>query len=43
VHQGLPAVGTLKGILVLDEVQPPGRKSMPGKAFLTGARQWPYR
>jgi len=35
-----PAVGTGKGILVLDEVQPAGKKSMPGKAFLAGARDW---
>jgi methionyl-tRNA formyltransferase len=40
VHQGLPAVGTPKGLLVLDEVQPPGKKPMLGKAFLTGARRW---
>jgi methionyl-tRNA formyltransferase len=37
---GFPAVGTGEGILVLDEVQPAGKKPMPGKAFLAGARQW---
>ncbi len=38
--QGRPAVGTNEGILVLEEVQPAGKKSMPGKAFLAGARNW---
>jgi methionyl-tRNA formyltransferase len=40
VHQGLPAVGTASGLLVLDEVQPAGKNPMPGKAFLAGARHW---
>ena len=40
VHLGQPAVGTSNGILILDEVQPPGKKPMPGKAFLSGARSW---
>ena len=26
--------------LVLDEVQAPGKKAMPGKAFLSGYRKW---
>jgi methionyl-tRNA formyltransferase len=38
--EGSPAVGTGDGILILDEVQPAGKKTMPGKAFLTGARNW---
>jgi methionyl-tRNA formyltransferase len=38
--EGFPAVGTSKGILILDEVQPAGKKRMPGKAFLAGAREW---
>ena len=37
---GCPAVGTGEKILVLEEVQPAGKKSMPGKAFLAGARTW---
>lgn len=41
VVNGLPAIGTGAGLLVLDEVQPAGKKSMPGKAFLAGARDWP--
>ncbi|NUM48387.1 MAG: methionyl-tRNA formyltransferase [Anaerolineales bacterium] len=36
----LPAVGTASGLLVLDEVQPPGKKAMPGQGFLNGARDW---
>ncbi len=40
ISQGLPAVGTTDGLLVLIEVQPAGKKSMPGKVFLQGARGW---
>jgi methionyl-tRNA formyltransferase len=40
VYQGLPAIGTAQGLLVLDEVQPAGKKPMPGKVFLQGARGW---
>jgi methionyl-tRNA formyltransferase len=36
----LPAIGSEDGLLVLDEVQPAGKKPMPGKAFLAGARNW---
>ncbi|MCB9135015.1 MAG: methionyl-tRNA formyltransferase [Anaerolineales bacterium] len=36
----LPAVGTVEGVLVLDEVQPQGKKAMPGQVFLNGARDW---
>jgi methionyl-tRNA formyltransferase len=39
-HAGLPAITTSQGLLVLDELQPAGKKSMPGKAFLQGARGW---
>lgn len=35
-----PAVATIQGWLVLDEVQPAGKKPMPGAVFLRGARQW---
>jgi len=41
VHQSLPAFNTGDGLLVLDEVQPAGKKPMPGKVFLSGARGWP--
>jgi methionyl-tRNA formyltransferase len=40
VIEGLPAVGTSEGILLLEEVQPAGKKPMSGKAFLAGARNW---
>ncbi len=40
VWQNQPAVGSGDGIFVLDEVQPPGKKSMSGKSFLVGARNW---
>ena len=35
-----PAVGGRGGILILEEVQPAGKKSMSGKSFLSGARNW---
>jgi methionyl-tRNA formyltransferase len=40
VVDGLPAVGTSNGVLVLEEIQPAGKKPMDGKAFLAGARNW---
>ena len=40
VVDGLPALGTGEGLLLLQEVQPAGKKPMPGKAFLAGARDW---
>jgi methionyl-tRNA formyltransferase len=40
VVQNQPAVGARRGILVLDEVQPAGKKPMSGKSFLLGARNW---
>ena len=40
IYLGLPAVGTSKNLLVLEEVQPAGKKPMPGKAFLAGTRNW---
>ena len=38
--EGCPSLGTGEGILILEEVQPAGKKSMPGRAFLAGARDW---
>ncbi len=38
--EGRPALGCGEGILILEEVQPAGKKPMPGKAFLAGARGW---
>ena len=40
IYRGQSAVGARGGFLVLDEVQPAGKKSMSGKAFLSGARNW---
>ena len=40
IYQGQPAVGTRGGLLILDEVQPAGKKPMNGKSFLAGARHW---
>ncbi len=37
---GAPAIGTGSGILVLDQVQPTGKKPMDGKSFLAGGRNW---
>jgi methionyl-tRNA formyltransferase len=35
-----PAVGTAQGCLVLEEVQPAGKRPMAGTDFLRGTRQW---
>jgi methionyl-tRNA formyltransferase len=40
VYHDQPAVGTGNGLLILDEVQPAGKKNMSGKSFLAGARHW---
>ena len=40
VVDGRPAVMCTDGALVLEEVQPPGKRVMPGKSFLAGARNW---
>jgi methionyl-tRNA formyltransferase len=37
---GKPAIQSANGGLVLEEVQPAGRKPMSGKSFLAGARDW---
>ncbi len=37
---GRPAVMSTDGALVLEEVQPAGRKIMSGRSFLAGAREW---
>lgn len=37
---GLPGVGTAAGVLLLETVQPAGKKPMPGNDFLRGARGW---
>lgn len=40
IVQDQPAVGARSGLLILDEVQPAGKKPMSGKSFLAGARNW---
>jgi methionyl-tRNA formyltransferase len=40
IQDGYPAIITSEGTLVLDEVQPAGKKPIPGKVFLLGARNW---
>ena len=40
IVQDQPAVGARAGILVLEEVQPAGKRPMSGKAFLAGGRNW---
>jgi methionyl-tRNA formyltransferase len=35
-----PAIGTSDGLLVLEILQPPGKKPMPGNIFLNGVRDW---
>ncbi len=37
---GFPAIGCGRGLLVLEIVQPAGKKAMPGDVFLRGARDW---
>jgi methionyl-tRNA formyltransferase len=38
--EGRPAIMSADGALLLEEVQPAGRKIMSGKSFLAGARGW---
>lgn len=40
IYQGEPAVVTAEGVLVLEEVQPAGRRPMAGRVFLQGERGW---
>jgi methionyl-tRNA formyltransferase len=40
ILEGLPSIGTAEGVLVLDEVQPPGKRKMSADIFLRGARNW---
>ncbi len=37
-----PAIRAVGGWLVLDEVQPAGKKTMPGEVFLRGVRRWEF-
>jgi methionyl-tRNA formyltransferase len=40
VEDGLPGMGTSSGLLLFEELQPAGKKSMRGAEFLRGARDW---
>lgn len=40
IYEDQPAIGAGGGLLILDEVQPAGKKSISGKSFLAGARHW---
>ena len=40
VVEGMPAVGTQRGSLVLAQIQPAGKKNMDGASFLRGTRNW---
>ena len=40
IVQDQPALGARGGILILEEVQPAGKKTMSGKSFLSGVRDW---
>jgi methionyl-tRNA formyltransferase len=35
-----PAIGTAQGLLILETVQPAGKKPVTGQVFLNGARSW---
>jgi methionyl-tRNA formyltransferase len=40
IREGQPAYITGNGILIIDELQPAGKKTLNGKIFLQGARNW---
>ena len=40
IVENQPAVGAGGGVLILDEVQLAGKKSMSGKSFMAGVRHW---
>jgi methionyl-tRNA formyltransferase len=40
IEEELPALATAEGWLLLDEVQPPGKRPMSGADYLRGARDW---
>ncbi len=42
IVDGYPAIGTGEGLLILEEIQPAGKKPMSGKAYLAGTREWDY-
>ncbi len=40
IYNGLPAIGTSAGILILDQLQLAGKKKVTGSAFLNGNSDW---
>jgi methionyl-tRNA formyltransferase len=40
IIEAYPAIEAQAGILILDEVQPAGKRAMPGDVFLHGAQDW---
>jgi methionyl-tRNA formyltransferase len=40
IIRNFPAIETRVGSLILDEVQPAGKRTMPGNIFLHGAQDW---
>jgi methionyl-tRNA formyltransferase len=40
VYENRPAICTSHGLLILEELQPAGKKAMAGEVFLQGARNW---
>ncbi len=40
IYAGLPAISCADGLLVIELLQPAGKKPMPGEVFLRGARNW---
>ncbi len=40
-HEGLPAVGTVNGILIFEILQLAGKKKLAGSDFLRGISEWP--
>lgn len=43
IHKGKPAIGAANGLLVLEEVQPAGKRPISGAEYLRGARDWETR
>ncbi|MCJ7694226.1 MAG: hypothetical protein MUO40_02270, partial [Anaerolineaceae bacterium] len=40
IIDGKPAIGTSESLFVIDKVQPAGKTSMTGEAFLNGLKNW---
>jgi len=40
VYENMPAICSSQGLLILDQIQPAGKKAMAGEVFLQGARNW---